>query len=190
MVSGYITVRNILWLSVCLNLSLTGVVFYSRYYGQHQHGSEEAMAQYEALMSRFLVVNEHENGIIAENCPPLPAKKDESLIQEKVQVPEKTELVVESTNAIVPATIIPSEKSTSLQMRTSKKVKRFQQDEKANKVHMFIAIGSKGSLLARRQEIRRTWLNWLPKDGSVQYMFFTDHGNDPITIANKSKKGR
>ena len=51
-------------------------------------------------------------------------------------------------------------------------------DKKA--VFLFIAIGTKNEYITRRQEIRRTWLNWVPDDGSVQYLFFTDNAGDPI----------
>ena len=162
MVSGYMTVRNILWLSVCFNLTLISIVLYSRQYGG---GHEQSLAEYEALMSRFLVMQDQ---------PELNASST----------------VSKAPNDSLLAATAASDKYSSLQICTTDKIRQFQLDKNAKKVHMFIAIGSKGSLLSRRQEIRRTWLNWIPKDGSIEYMFFTDHGNDPIAIANAKKEGR
>jgi hypothetical protein len=82
----------------------------------------------------------------------------------------------------------PSGPISTLNLCTRPKTLSFQPSHHAKKIYMFIAIGSKHTLLSRRQEIRRTWLNWLPKDGSIKYAFFTDQGNDPVALANAGNK--
>lgn len=43
-----------------------------------------------------------------------------------------------------------------------------------DRVALFIAIGSAPANAALRNAARAGWLQWLPKDGSVQYRFFSD----------------